>query len=97
MMFVKQRAVQGDQSLPLLIVEFCRRLRLGALRAVDLDAFGLDHDETGIYSFDLGDKLFLADRTCLGLFDHDRDGGVLFLGCLPGAGPATMIVSPRGS
>ena len=60
--------MQGDQGLPLLMIDrFVGWICLGILGIVDLDAFALDHNKTGIDSLDLSNKLLLGNGACLGL------------------------------
>jgi hypothetical protein len=66
---VEESAMEGDQSLPLVVVKLVCRIALGALVVVDFDAFALHHDETGVDTLDLGHQLLLGDGTGLGLLD----------------------------
>ena len=51
---VEQGTVQGDEGLPLVVVEGVAWARLSILGAVDLDAFLLYHNEPGVDNFNPG-------------------------------------------
>jgi hypothetical protein len=67
--FVKQGPVEGDQGLPLIVVELVGRVALRTLIVVHLDALALYHDEAGVDAFDFGHELLLGDGPGLGLLD----------------------------
>ena len=60
--------MERNQRLPLLIVEF-RGVVTITLLAIDLYAFSLNHDKSGVYPLGLGDELLLGDGASFGLFD----------------------------
>jgi hypothetical protein len=69
MMFVEQRAVESNQSLPLIIVEW---IVLRASVVVNFDTLCLDHHKARIDSLDLGYQLLLRERPGLGLLEDLR-------------------------
>ena len=71
-MLMQQGAVEGNQGLPLIVVQLVGwvGLRSRNMVVVDLDAFALDHNQAGVDTLDLGDELLLGDWLRLGLL-HD--------------------------
>jgi len=68
--FVEQGAMEGNQSLPLLVVEFAGGfLLLGRQCLINFDTLALHHDKSGVDALDLGYQLFLGDGPGLGLFE----------------------------
>jgi len=68
---VKQRTVEGNESLPLLVVELgvvCVILRV--LCVVHFDALVFHHYKASIDPFDLSNKLFLGNGSRLRLLDQ---------------------------
>lgn len=68
MMLMKQCPVKRNECLPLLVVQFDRGFFAGVLRVVHFDALVLDHDKTGVDTFDFSYQLLLAYGFCFGLF-----------------------------
>jgi len=59
-MLVEKGAVERNQCLPLLVVEFVGRVVLLALGIVNLDTFALHHDEAGVDALNFSYELFLG-------------------------------------
>lgn len=67
MMLMQESPMQGDKSLPLLIGQLIRCLRL---RGTYLHTLLLYHNQSGIDPFDFIHQLFLADGSGLSLTKH---------------------------
>lgn len=65
--FVQQRAMEGNKSLPLLVVDLV--VRCGGLRRIHLDALGLQHDKPRVNTLDLSNQLLVGDGFRLWLRD----------------------------
>ena len=91
MMFMKQRAVEGDQRLPLIICEFLRSVCL-RLFVVYFDAFTLDHNEACIDALYFGDELLLADGFCVWLLQERYACCFWLMGLVTGCFGNAMLV-----
>lgn len=76
-MFVQERTMQSNQGLPLLIVQLRTSFSVRCLRVINLDAFALNHNKTGVDALDFGNKLLLGDGSCFGLLQQLRSGWVI--------------------
>src|SRR3569833_4174294 len=84
-----------NKGHPLLIVELLGCLTSRVLSIVYLYALGLHHDKPRVYALDLGHELFLTDRSCLGLLNHQgstRKARILVGGGIRGGMTCSLVL-----
>lgn len=70
MMLMKQRTMEGNQCLPLFVIELRVGISVGRLSIVNLNTLGLNHDKASVDSFHFGNELVLRDGSRLWLQHH---------------------------